>query len=166
MNRGKRLYNVILPIWMLWIFPKVWLVVLPGNLAIDCLVLFFSLAALGCKKKGAVLRQVWWKIWLLGFAADAVGTAWMFLGFLPIVVMGGSAGWWEENIAGIMGSPFRTPLALVWTLIGIAAAGVCIYFWDRRLLRSCPELDERTGHIAALVLAVVTAPWTFFIPLY
>ena len=34
MKRTVRLYNILLPIWLLWIFPQVWLIVLPGNLAI------------------------------------------------------------------------------------------------------------------------------------
>lgn len=39
MRKTVRLYNIILPVWLLWIFPQVWLVVLPGNLAVDTLVL-------------------------------------------------------------------------------------------------------------------------------
>ena len=48
MKRTVRLYNILLPIWLLWIFPQVWLIVLPGNLAIDCAVLLLALLALGC----------------------------------------------------------------------------------------------------------------------
>ena len=36
MKKEVRLYNVLFPIWLLWIFPQVWLVLLPGNLLIDC----------------------------------------------------------------------------------------------------------------------------------
>ena len=32
--------------------------------------------------------------------------------------------------------------------------------------RSCTLLDGRQRHIVALTMAVVTAPWTFLIPLY
>ena len=35
MRRETRLYNVILPIWMLLLFPQVWLIVIPGNLIVD-----------------------------------------------------------------------------------------------------------------------------------
>lgn len=163
MKKTVRLYNILLPIWLLWIYPPMWLVILPGNLAIDCAVLTLALLALGCKVKRAVVRRVWWKLWLLGFAADAVGVAWMFFGMLVGRTTGG---WWEEQISWIMGSPFRTPLSLVWSLLGVALAGVCIYFWDRRVLRRCPELDRRSARLAALALAVFTAPWTFLIPLY
>lgn len=163
MKKTVRLYNILLPVWLLWIYPPMWLVILPGNLAIDCAVLILALLALGCTAKRAVAGRVWWKIWLLGFAADAVGVAWMFFGMLVGRTTGG---WWEEQISWIMGSPFRTPLALVWSLLGVALAGACIYLWDRWVLRRCPELDRRSARLTALALAVFTAPWTFLIPLY
>lgn len=158
-----RLYNVLLPIWLLWIFPQVWLVILPGNLLIDCAVLLLALLALRCTAKRAVLRRVWWRVWANGFLADAAGVAWMVLGLFSAAWGGG---WWEANLAGIAGSPFRTPLSLVWTLVGVAVAGVCIYFLDRRTLARCPELDGRQRHRAALALAAATAPWLFLVPMY
>ena len=95
-----RLYNILLPIWLLWIFPQAWLVILPGNLAIDCAVLLLALAALRCAAKGAVLRRTWWRVWLNGFLADAAGVAWMVLGMFA-AAYGGA--WWEENLTAITG---------------------------------------------------------------
>jgi len=43
---------------------------------------------------------------------------------------------------------------------------VCIYVLDRRALRRCPELEPRQQHIAALALAIGTAPWLFLLPAY
>ena len=73
MKRSHRLYNVLFPIWLLWIFPQVWAIILPGNLIIDVLVLLLALAALGCPAKKAVLRRTWWRVWRNGFLADAAG---------------------------------------------------------------------------------------------
>ena len=50
--------------------------------------------------------------------------------------------------------------------LGVALAGVCIYFFDKRAMGSCELLDGRQRHIVALVMAIVTAPWLFFIPTY
>ena len=83
MKREHRLYNIILPIWLLILFPEIWLILLPGNLIVDCLVLFLTLLALKHQGKGRVMKKLWWKFWLLGFAADAVGVAWMFLACCP-----------------------------------------------------------------------------------
>lgn len=162
MKRPVRLYNVLLPIWLLFLLPTVWLVVLPGNLIIDCAVVFLTLLALKHTQKKAVLRHAWWRVWLLGFGADFVGVAFLLptmflLDFLPEP--------WRFLLEPVMYNPFKSWLAFVVTLFAVAVSGVCIYFFDRRALRSCPALNDRQRHVVALTLAIVTAPWTFFIPM-
>ena len=168
MKKQTRIYNVIFPIWLLILFPQLLVYVLPGNLIIDCAVLWFTLLALKHAQKGAVVKKLWWKFWLLGFAADAVGMVWMLLGgALSIAAMdraGAEGGWVVDAAQGMMMNPFRHPLPFLWTLAGVAIAGVCIYFFDKRAMRSCKLLDDRQRHIIALVMAIVTAPWLFFIP--
>lgn len=164
MRKQTRLYNVILPIWMIAALPSpLWLVILPGNLIVDCAVLFFTLLALGHAQKGAVVKRLWWKFWLLGFAADAVGVVWMFLGLLGYIPFGTA---WEDTVSHAAHNPFHNPWAFLWTLAGVALAGVCIYFFDKRAMKSCGLLTGRERHITALVMAVVTAPYLFFIPTY
>lgn len=163
MKRPVRLYNVIFPIWFLFLVPAVWLVALPGNLIIDCAVVLLTLLALKHADKKAVLRHAWWRVWLLGFAADFVGVLFLLpsmfmLGYLPEP--------WDTWLQPVMYNPFKSWLAFAVTLIAVALSGVCIYFFDRRALRSCPALDDRQRHIVCLTLAVATAPWLFFIPTY
>ena len=43
MKREVRLYNVIFPVWLMFLFPQIWLIALPGNLVIDVLVLAVTL---------------------------------------------------------------------------------------------------------------------------
>ena len=173
MKREHRLYNVLLPIWMLFLFPQIWAILLPGNLLIDSLVLSLTLLALKHQDKRAVLKQLWWKIWLLGFAADAVGVVWMLLGLLPAWI--GTAGRvgepsaasaWANSVGHITHNPFAHPAAFAWTLAGVAIAGACIYCFDKRAMRKCELLTEREKHVTALAMAIVTAPWLFFIPMY
>lgn len=170
MKKQTRIYNVIFPIWLLILFPQLLVYVLPGNLIIDCAVLWFTLLALKHTQKGAVVKKLWWKFWLLGFAADLIGVAWMFLGWLSSAYaydrMGADAEWiWKMGHA-LMTNAFRHPVAFLWTLAGVGIAGVCIYFFDKRAMRSCELLDGRQRHAVALTMAIATAPWLFFIPLY
>lgn len=162
MKRQTKLYNVLFPIWLLWLFPQVLAVVIPGNLAIDCLVLLLTLLALKHTEKGAVVKAVWWKFWLLGFAADLVGTAWMMLGWylMELPALDGVVSYID------MVRPFTNPIAFFWTLAGVTIAGVCIYFFDKRAMKKCGALDGRQRHIIALTMAVVTAPWLFFLQIY
>ena len=163
MKKQTRLYNVIFPIWLLILFPQLLAFIIPGNLIVDCAVLFFALLALKHTQKGAVVKKLWWRFWLLGFAADAVGVVWMFLGWMLCIPF---EDWWEDTLRYIMHNPFGHPLAFLWTLAGVAIAGVCIYFFDKRAMKSCGLLTDREKHTVALAMAVVTAPYLFFIPVY
>ena len=169
-KKPLKLYNVIFPIWILmfWPSPPVILLTLLGNLAIDCLVMFLALQALKHPARGAVLRRCWWKVWLYGFLSDIIGALWLAAGLFGAWALGadGNAGWVSDFAMAMTVNPFRHPLAFVWTAVGVAIAGVCIYCFDRRVFRRIPELDGRQSHILALTLAIVTAPWLFFIPIY
>ena len=165
-KRSIRLYNVIFPFWLIlfWPTPPVILLTLFGNLAIDCLVVFLALLVLKHPARGSVLKRCWWKVWLFGFLSDLIGALWLALGAWALEA--GGAGWVSDFAMAMTVNPFRHPLALAWTAIGVAIAGVCIYFLDRRVFRRTPELDGRQSHVLALTLAVVTAPWLFFVPMY
>lgn len=171
MKKQTRIYNVLLPIWLLFLFPQVLVFVIPGNLVIDCAVLFFALLALKHAQKRAVVKKLWWKFWLLGFAADAVGVAWMLLGwYVPFLTgqMGTPFGefWEDAMLSSHMLNPWTHPLTFAWSLAGVAVSGVCIYFFDKRAMGSCELLDGRQRHVIALTMAIVTAPWLFLIPTY
>jgi len=167
MKKDVRLYNIILPIWLLVLVPSVWLVVIPGNLAVDCLVLWGTLAVLKHTQKKAVVKQLWWKFWLLGFAADGVGILCLLSALIPMGFPGISETGYEDQIlAPLMGNCFRSLPALVWTLAAIALAGVCIYAFDKRAMARCQLLSEGEKHRIALAMAVITAPWLFLVPMY
>lgn len=168
MKKEVRLYNVIFPIWLLWLFPQVWLVALPGNLVIDVLVLTAALYTLKHENKRAVVKKLWWKFWLFGFLADFVGVAAllpsMFVGEVFLKVPG--LRWAFDLIQPVMYNAFRSPVAFVWTLAAVALAGYCIYRFDKWAMRDCDLLSDMEKYKIALAMAVVTAPWMFFIPVY
>ena len=168
MKKQTRLYNIILPIWLLVLFPQILVFIIPGNLVVDCAVLFLTLRALKHTQKGAVMKQLWWKFWLLGFAADAVGVVWLFLGgFAPLWLtetQGISLDWHYDTLRYLMHNPFGHPAAFLWTLVGVAGSGVCIYFFDKRAMKSCGLLTDREKRVTALAMAIATAPYLFFIP--
>ncbi len=116
-----------------------------------------------------MVKKLWWKFWLLGFAADAIGVVWMILGWLTAAQASqllGTVGWLEDVVMALTANCFLHPAAFLWTLAGVAIAGVCIYFFDKRAMGSCELLDGRQRHIIALAMAIATAPWLFFIPRY
>ena len=169
-KKPLKLYNVIFPIWILmfWPSPPVILLTLLGNLAIDCLVVFLALLALKHPARRAVLRLCWWKVWLFGFLSDVIGALWLAAGLFGAWALDadGTAGWVSDFAMAMTVNPFMHPLALVWTALGAAIAGVCIYFFDRRVFRRVPELEADQAHTLALAMAIATTPWMFFIPIY
>lgn len=78
-------------------------------------------------KKQARVYNVILQVWLLGFAADAVGVAWMFFGAMLTTPFEDI---WEDTLRYTMHDPFGHLAAFLWTL------------------------------------AVVIAPWLFFVPTY
>ncbi len=170
MKKQIRLYNVLLPIWLLFLFPQILVFIIPANLMVDCAVLFICLLALKHTQKGAVVKKLWWKLWLLGFAADGVGVAWMLLGWYVPALSGQmdtpfGAFWEDAMMSAHMLNPWTHPLTLAWTLAGVAIAGVCIYFFDKKAMRKLDLLTGREKHTVALTMAIVTAPWLFLVPL-
>lgn len=155
MKREIRLYNMMFPIWLLWMFPPAWLVILPGNLLFDGLVLFLSLTVLHRADRKSRMRSLLLPFWGCGFMADFAGVAWMEVGHL---VSDLSGAWTIYNTSH--------PAALAWTLSAVAVSSVCIYAMDRAILKGeLSPLPDRDQYRIALAMAVVTAPWTFFIPL-
>ena len=70
-----KLYNVIFPIWLLWLFPVTWIVVLPGNFIVDLLVVVLTMKWLKIKDIKGKTKSVILKVWVFGFLADFIGTA-------------------------------------------------------------------------------------------
>ena len=166
MKQELRLYNVIFPVWMMFLVPQVWLIALPGNLVIDVVVLAVTLKALGHGSKLAVVKELWWKFWLFGFLADFVGVAALLPCPFLMIWLEPAAPWLYDALSPVMHNPFLALPALAWVAAAVALAGYCIYRFDRRAMKDCPLLSETEKHRIALTMAVVTAPWMFFIPVY
>ena len=162
MKKDIRLYNALFPIWFLMFFPTapvLLLTTLFGNLAIDCLVLYVTLRVLKHPQKKEVIKGLWSKFWYFGFLADFIGAACLF-GSLYLI----DAWSWFPDVN--VSNPWENPASFLWTLSGVAVAGVCIYLFDKRAMKKCDLLDPRQKRLIALAMAIVTAPWLFLVPLY
>ena len=153
------LYNVIFPIWMLLLFPQLWIITLPLNLFIDWSVLWFTLGHLQVPKerRKRKCKRVILLVWLLGFIADFMGA---FLMFVWNIVD------FEEVSFGnaIMYHPFQRFDSFLWVSFCVVITGSIIYYFNRHIaLRNLP-LEEGALHKLALSLAIFTAPYLFYLP--
>ena len=143
MKKEVRLYNVLFPVWMLMTLPVIWWIVIPGNFLIDSLVLTMAMKVLKIENRWAFYRAHIIPVFLLGFTADLLASAPMWLGMY--LELGGP----------LADSP-------VITVPGVLLAGVLIYGFDYAV--SFRRLDNPLRRKLALIFAVATAPYTYLIP--
>ena len=79
MTKNSKLYNIIFPVWLLWLYPLLWLIVIPGNFIIDSLVLISSMFILKINDKKQFYKKSILKVFLFGMLSDIIGTLYMFL---------------------------------------------------------------------------------------
>ena len=142
-QKSVKLYNVLFPFWMLLLFPQVWLIVLPGNFIIDSIVFLVSLAALKIADKKQWYRHHILKIFLFGMLSDVIGAAYML--FLMAVFEVGQMG--DE---------------LYLTVPALCISGALIFIFNYFITFRKTESALRRKF--SLILAIVTAPYTFLIP--
>lgn len=137
------LYNMILPIWLLVLFPLCWLVVIPLNFAIDSLVLWFGMRKHQLTAHKEMYKKCILKIVGYGFLSDFIGGLFMlsplFLeGFFPEKI----GMWVTQNLGNaVMYNPLKNPFSLLWTLTAMAIASFCIYYFNSKSTFADLELD-------------------------
>lgn len=166
MKREIRIYNVLFPIWLLLLFPPLILFVLAGNFLVDSAVILLTLRVLRGGWAWGEWRRSILRAWLLGFLADLIGGAVMLV---PVFLNEGApglpdGGWLEQLTYGVYFNPFDSLIAFLWTAAATAASALCIYGFHRRFVYRQTAVPEEERRRLALVMAVVTAPWLFFLP--
>jgi len=175
-KKSTKLYNILFPIWMLVMVPSIWLIALPVNFVVDSVVLLIMFSVLA-KKRGETDYRPWadwvrsiWLTWILGFISDIIAAGFLlFWGMGPSLIMGdltpAGAAWSSKVAEPIMANPFESVWAVLFVLISIALGGLLIYFFNKNVaLRLTKTLDIPEIKRTALVLAIVTAPWTMLLP--
>lgn len=138
-----KLYNVIFPLWMLLLFPQVWLIVLPGNFIIDSIVFCLSLAFLKIADKKKWYKSYILKIYGVGLLSDVIGALCMLVPMLAFE-------------AGRMGDELYLTLpALFVSALMIFILNYCYTF---------KSIDKALRLRLSLTFAIVTAPYTFLVP--
>ena len=138
-----KLYNVIFPLWMLMLFPQVWLIVWPGNFIIDSLVLLIAMAVWKIPNKKEMYKKHILKIFLFGMLSDAIGSAYMLL-MIMIPALSDTAN------------------ELYLTVPALILTGVLIYVFNYYITFKKTDMILRKK--LALTFAIATAPYTFLFP--
>lgn len=169
MNKKEfKLYNILLPIWILVFVPSwLWLILIPANYLIDRLVLHWSLGNMG--DKNAFCRKHTWKICIAGFFSDLCGALVLF-GVFVIATIAGEGTQLSPLVpmldlieSGVASDPLDSIAAFLVVVVSVAVAGVAIFLIDRKILTKA-GLEAEQARRSAMWLAVLTAPYLYFVP--
>lgn len=152
MKKEVRLYNLIFPIFMLYVIPTPYMLlfILPANFLIDSLVLYLAARARKLDAK-AIWKKCIARVWGLGFLCDLIGGA--------LILVLGELVFSELN-------PYVWPDIVWFALPGVILAGVLIYFLNKRISFQKTELEPEQVHHLSLMLAIFTAPYSMMLPFY
>lgn len=174
MKKPVTLYNVIIPVWLLFLFPVVWPFMLAGNFGVDSLVLYIGMRRLEIADKKAFYKKHILKVWGCGFLGDLPGVllmllpmwldGWLWNPNLPRDAQGSLRTFVSELQADIMMNPFGNLWSLLWVALAVAVSALCLYWLNYKLCYRDSGLEDGQKKRLALLMAVITAPWTFYLP--
>lgn len=165
-GKKNKLYNMAFPIWLLWLIPITWLIILPVNFFIDLLVVVLMMKYLKIKNIKSFVKPTILRIWIFGFIADMIGTVLMIIPCLIQLDYNSKIGmWWYHNLANaIMYNPFESPYAFIWVTVSLITTAYCIYYFNFKFCLKKVDLSLIQKNKIALSLAVFTAPYAFYFP--
>ncbi len=166
-KQGFTLYNLIFPVWLIWLMPPVVLLILPANFLWDLLVTALTMRAFQVTDQKKKIRHVIVRVWLCGFLADLAGSVGLVL--MSFVTPGRDfigADWWYDKLMGpSVYNPLENPWAFLYVGLFILLSAVLIYVFNVRFCLKDAELEETKRKKLALSLAVFTAPYFFWVPI-
>lgn len=168
MKKDVTLYNVLFPLWMILLLPTVWLVLLPANFLIDSLVLLLAFRLYGLQDRKRLYLQSIFKVWGFGFLADIIGSGLLLLTQLITPNTPERSAFWQwfddAVVTPVAFNPFASVAGFFVVLIAVAVAGYLIYLFNYKVSLKKWDADDMQKRKTALLLALLTAPYTFFIP--
>jgi len=156
--KEQKLYNIIFPVYMLWLMPPAFIVFGILNFIIDSVVILITKKVLKINNIFEKYKKTILKVWGFGFLADFIGAFFLFF---------------ASDLAGRLDIPIRynidyNPLgnvyALLITIIGILISGMFIYIFNKKYSFKKIDITEREKKILSLTMAIVTAPYLFLLP--
>ncbi|WP_202708867.1 hypothetical protein [Sporosalibacterium faouarense] len=161
-----KLYNLIFPIWLLWLIPTTWIIVLPANFLIDLIVVLLTMKYLKIKDIKKNTKLIVFRVWIFGFVADFIGTGLMFLSNIIDFNYETQFGkWWYRNISNAVSYyPFESIYAFIWVTVSVVIAACFIYLLNYKFSLRKSTLDDSQKKKLALALSIFTAPYLFYIP--
>lgn len=165
MKKQVKLYNVMFPIWLLWLFPLTMVFCGIGNFIIDFLVLTISMKALKISEPLKKAKSYILTAWIYGFLADIIGAIILFIVSNLFNESNSSFGkWWEETFYYLHYDPYHNIYSALMLIFAFAVAAIFIYIFNIKFVLKKLDVDDAIRRKLALSMAIFTAPYLFLIP--
>lgn len=160
-----RIYDMIFPIWLILFFPPIIFISLSVNYIIDSIVVIGCFFAYGISSKQKVSPMTFYrnsivKVWLLGFSADIIGAAILFI----IGILGNSFGVPNDVSTGICFDPFSHAATVIIVTLAMLVSGLFIFLLNYNITFKKQIEENKLRFRIALTIAIITIPWTFLLP--
>ena len=175
MKKGVKLYSIYFPFYAFIMLDYVFfLPMLPINFAVTALLLFIVLRASKVENWKQVLKQSIWRVFGFGLLADLVGVLFRFLPLLTeklcrLIGLDVAADYlckyWSDVVLYniYLGD---VPKNLTWTVISILIAGIFVFIFNYYLALPKVMEDVKLRKRMAIVMAILTAPYSFMNPFW
>ncbi|HHW95318.1 MAG TPA: hypothetical protein GX736_05285 [Mogibacterium sp.] len=159
-----KLYNLFFPIWLLWLIPLAWIVILPANFVFDLLIVVLTMKYLKIEDIKINVKASIFYIWIFGFLADCIGCTLMYFAyeFYPDTEFGE---WWFDNISiPVASNPFENIYSFICVTVCVIVSAFFIYRFNHKTTLAGLNLPDEQKKKIALSLALFTAPYLFYLP--
>ena len=157
-SKKINLYNLIFPVYLLWLIPPVIFIVGILNFIIDSVVVVITEKVLKMEDIFSKYKKVIFKVWGFGFLSDFIGAFFLFC--MSSLVS-------NLNIPikyNIDYNPFGNIYAFLITILGILISGVLIFIFNKKFSFKKVDMTERQKYVLSLAMAIVTSPYLFLLP--
>lgn len=164
-KNGIKMYNVVFPIWLLWLFPLTWIIILPANFIIDSLVVLITLKLLKVNNTKSLYKKSILKVWWFGFLSDLIGALILLVPeLMGKIIPANYSARWDKLTSAISYYPFESIYSFLWVIVAIVVTSFFIYLFNYKASFVDLDMEEDSKKKLALSLAICTAPYLFMLP--
>lgn len=156
----KKLYNIFFPIWILWLIPTTWLIVIPLNFILDFLVLFVSMKLIKIENTFVNSKKSIFRVFISGFLADFVSSALL----ICLTILFSEVNSSSLVLENLFRNPFLSVKSFLIMMVFVVLAAILIYIFNYYVSFRKLNIESLEKKKLALSLAIFTAPYFFLLP--
>ncbi|MEG0872602.1 MAG: hypothetical protein RSG48_01360 [Clostridia bacterium] len=152
---NEQIYSTLFPIWFQVLLPSTFIFSLPLIFLLDTLIFIIVMYILKLKNKKQIYKKVIIKIFGVSIISYAIGA----------IILVSTQFIKANNItAALVSNVFANKYSLAIMSICVMISALCIYFLNKEFSFKKLDIDIKTKIKIALVFAIVSAPYIYFIP--